>query len=139
MLDHRLSGEAWKGVMAMTVSHIASRRSLRRVSALVSLVVLIWLTLSVSVHLYAGLEEGGPTTVTTAYAAGQVLPGCILLSASEDPGGIRHGIDHSYEGYPVVMTLACISFDDVETAAAMLPIEIEPSSEALAQGDVAPY
>jgi hypothetical protein len=52
-----------------------------------------------------------------------VVPGCVLLSAEEDPGGRHVGISHAYDDHPVVVVLACRSLADAERAAALLPME----------------
>jgi hypothetical protein len=124
--------------MLMT-SFTSPRLLLRRVIVLAASAVLIWLAVLLAVRVSAAGGGADPAPAVSSYSAASVLPGCILLAASEDPYGHRHGMEHPYAGYPVVMTLACISLDDVDTARALFPVEITSRDEALAQGGVVPY
>lgn len=66
---------------------------------------------------------GEHATIQSASAASAVVPGCVFLSASEDPGGQRHGFGHPYEDFPVLVMLSCRTMDDAERAMALLPVE----------------
>ncbi len=123
----------------MTKPLTAARSGLRRAIVLAGWAMLIWLAVVLAARVSATGGGTEPVPVVSNYAAASVLPGCILLSASDDPFGRRHGMEHPYAGYPIVMTLACISFDDVDTATALFPVELNPGQGAIAQDGVVPY